>query len=374
MQSIGQSDLTVFNGDAVGLVGGAVRLTSFDREFTRGSVFSPNAINLQWDFSAKFSFRIQDNVRDGADGLTFALVGNGPSGQLGDDGGALGYGRRQRSGIANSIAIEYDTFLNSELNDPSKNHVGLNLNGEMGAAKRNDSLPIFDTGKIIYSWINYYSVSGRIDVFVSEKDDKNSAILALRDSIDIDSVIERSSAYAGFTASTGSERSSHDILQFQLLSYSGSTDPSQPGTVQPDPSQPGASIPSDGGPGGGSEADILTGSWKPKGRFKRSNKKPITATIWGSSTKSADLIDVTSVYADKNLVRDGIGAFGALTKKKTLAYQFKDFNKDGFKDLRLAFNQKDLKNTGAASTAELNLIGRYTDGNPFAVLAATPII
>lgn len=364
MVAINQSNLTVLNGTAVKLESGAVRLTPKNQNFASGSVFSDTVLNTRWDFSAKFSFQIKDNVRDGADGLTFAIIGNAPAGQIGGNGGALGYGiRSSQPGIQNSIAIEYDTFLNLEYGDPSRNHIGLDINGNLGPASKNDRLPIFDSGKVVYSWINYYAISGRIDVFVNTVDDKNSAILGLRQSINIADITGKNEGYAGFTGATGLDTSTHDILNFELLSY-------LPNTINPD--QDGLEGGGEAAPGTPSE-DKITGRWKPKGKLKPSNKKPVSMTILGTpSSRNVRDIDITSIYADNDVIRDGDGATVALNKKRRLSYQYKDYNKDKIKDLRLNFNSRDLLAVGASTTTELSLFGRYNDGIPFAALANTP--
>jgi hypothetical protein len=95
-------------------------------------------------FTSYFAFRLTPcgsatvctggaSTGDGtADGITFMLQnasgyagsGSGISGSgpniIGPAGGSMGY-----SGIDNSLAVEFDTFDNSELDDPNNNHIAV---------------------------------------------------------------------------------------------------------------------------------------------------------------------------------------------------------------------------------------------------------
>ena len=128
-----------------------------------GSAFTSSRVNTS-QFSTWFTFRITDSHGGngdptlGADGLAFVLQSVSSS-SIGSGGGCLGYG-----GIAPSVIVEFDTHSNStvagsEFNDPSANHVGINLNGNPDHGE--DALytitvgPDFDDGNLWHVWIDY---------------------------------------------------------------------------------------------------------------------------------------------------------------------------------------------------------------------------
>eukprot|EP00455_Lapot_gusevi_P000473 TRINITY_DN10216_c0_g2_i1.p1 TRINITY_DN10216_c0_g2~~TRINITY_DN10216_c0_g2_i1.p1 ORF type:complete len:168 (-),score=53.29 TRINITY_DN10216_c0_g2_i1:19-492(-) len=82
----------------------------------------PIWLNLDQGFTTKFSFRMNGGD-NGADGFAFVIQGAG-SYVLGDDASGLGYGS-----IKQSIAFEFDTYKNGDLNDPNNNHISVHTRG-----------------------------------------------------------------------------------------------------------------------------------------------------------------------------------------------------------------------------------------------------
>lgn len=368
-QIVNHADLSILNKDATrkpsGDGGTVIRLTSGTQEFSAGSAFSSFKINLEQDFSLNFAFRIKDSVRDGGDGMTFAVTADDPTGQVGGDGQALGYaagitasGETYRNGISNSIAIEFDTFFNPSIGDPNNNHIGLNKNGVFGPTSSSKALPTFDSGDEFYSWIDYYSLTKRIDVFVSPANNKNTAVLGYQGKLDIPSTINSSEGYVGFTASSGSAVSAHDILDFQFRSFSTPTEPSIPGDGQANDLN----------------EDKLTGYWKPK-KIKLSSKKRVSAYILGDpSLEGVREINIKSIFADDDTLRDSTGTKVATNKKGKLLFKYKDFNRDGVEDLRLGFKARELQGHIEKGASELNIFGTYKDGSSFAMLSEPPTL
>jgi hypothetical protein len=113
---VAQNNLPLFN-----LVGAAVlledrlRLTSEESD-QAGAAWLPSKQLAQGGFEATFQFQIST---DGADGLAF-VIQNASGSALGDSGGGMGY-----HWIANSLAVEFDTWENipedfpSQLGDPN---------------------------------------------------------------------------------------------------------------------------------------------------------------------------------------------------------------------------------------------------------------
>lgn len=111
-----------FNGDAFDLGGGCIQLTP-DTSWQSGSVWFPDTLNLDQPFviSCSMNFGTRDGI--GADGIAFVLQNTNPF-QLGMNGEGLGY-----QGLNNSLDIEFDTFQNVNLNDPSVDHIAIMRNG-----------------------------------------------------------------------------------------------------------------------------------------------------------------------------------------------------------------------------------------------------
>jgi hypothetical protein len=86
-----------------------------------GSVWSQNKIDLSFDFEIQATLNLGAND-GGADGIAFVLQPLCTG--LGSSGGGLGY-----QGINPSVAVEYDTWINSENNDPFQDHMSIQQNG-----------------------------------------------------------------------------------------------------------------------------------------------------------------------------------------------------------------------------------------------------
>ena len=114
--------LTV-NGDADTAVNNVgiryLRITSAERFTGSSSVWYSDQVNVAQGFVTHFKFRVRplSSSWTTADGFAFVIQGSGPS-ALGDAGGWLGY-----TGIADSLAVEFDTFTNPW--DPNNNHVAI---------------------------------------------------------------------------------------------------------------------------------------------------------------------------------------------------------------------------------------------------------
>jgi len=95
-----------------------LRITSAE-PYTASSVWYSTPVNVTQGFVTHFKFRVRpvSSSRAPADGFAFVIQGSGPS-ALGNYGGYLGY-----QGIADSLAVEFDTFTNPW--DPNNNHVAI---------------------------------------------------------------------------------------------------------------------------------------------------------------------------------------------------------------------------------------------------------
>jgi hypothetical protein len=199
-----QTGLTVTDGV---VVNGALVLAS-DRQDRRGAFFTTAQQDVT-DFSAVFQFRISspggisDGTAAGADGLAFVIQRAGAA-QIGSFGSGLGYG-----GIGNSLAVEFDTFRNS--NDPDSNHIGVNTGGNMTSLTTVGVGTAFDNGIVWTVWVDYNGTA--LEVRASQDAIRpSSATLAY--SVNLTSVLGGSAAHVGFTAATASAFGNHEVLNF----------------------------------------------------------------------------------------------------------------------------------------------------------------
>jgi hypothetical protein len=153
-----------------------------------------------------------------ADGFTF-IVQNSPQGltALGGSGGQLGFG--SPGGIANSVAVEFDTHNNlSGAGDPNEEHIAVDTLGTLPNSASQASLRgIASTPGLIrdlqihQARITYApgSISIYIDNFVTPR---------LTVPIDLASTLSLNGgqAYVGFTAGTGTGFGNFDILNWQF--------------------------------------------------------------------------------------------------------------------------------------------------------------
>lgn len=116
-----QAQVYVVNGDASALGGDCFQITPAQNN-QAGSVWSQNKVNLAQDFEIHAELNFGNKDGNGADGIAFVFqpVCTG----LGSLGGGIGY-----QGITPSLAVEYDTWMNTENNDLSQDHIAIQQNG-----------------------------------------------------------------------------------------------------------------------------------------------------------------------------------------------------------------------------------------------------
>ncbi len=112
------------NGNAISNGNSCYTLTN-NQNSQNGSIWSDNKIDLRFNFDINYSVYLGGSPA-GADGMAFVLQRAGNTIQ-GSSGSGMGYG-----GISPSIAIEYDTYINSDFQayDPLYDHMALMVNGE----------------------------------------------------------------------------------------------------------------------------------------------------------------------------------------------------------------------------------------------------
>ena len=190
-----------------------------------GSAFSQATINAS-TFSTFFEFRltnpggISDGTEIGADGFVFVV--QPVSSSIGGSGGGLGY-----AGISPSVGVEFDTFQNGW--DPSSNHVGVDVNGDVVSVQTVVEPTKFDNGNLWYAWVDYDGTT--LDVRYSQTPNRPTNANLSR-VINIPSIIGSTTAFVGFTAGTGSAFENHDIITWQ---YNDSFSPINNVATAPEP-------------------------------------------------------------------------------------------------------------------------------------------
>lgn len=160
-------------------------------------------------FSTAFEFRItnpggiSDGIEVGADGFTFIVQKEGVN-VVGGTGDGLGI-----SGIAPSVAVEFDTFKNAA--DPNSNHVGIDLNGSINSVTTFNVGTKLDNGTKWTAWIDYDGTN--LEVRLANNGVRPGSAL-LTHSLNIPATLDSNTAYIGFTASTGSAWGNYDILSW----------------------------------------------------------------------------------------------------------------------------------------------------------------
>lgn len=195
--------------------GTVLRLTSATANQS-GSAFSLTTVNAA-TFSTFFKFRITNpggtifdcNQKSGADGLVFAA--QAVSSSVGGLGQGIGY-----DGIAKSVGVEFDTWCNQANNDPSSNHIGIDLNGSVnhgtGSPNTVNVATDFDDGNVWFAWIDYNGTT--MDVRANQTGVRSATPLLSRD-FDLTALMGQPNAYIGFTSGTGADWGNHDILSWE---------------------------------------------------------------------------------------------------------------------------------------------------------------
>ena len=96
-----------------------------------GSVWNNNKIDLSQSFDFKFDINLGRFDANGADGIAFVLQPISTS--VGSTGGGLGY-----DGITPAVGVTVDTYQNGNNNDPTYDHIAIQLNGDLNHGSVNN--------------------------------------------------------------------------------------------------------------------------------------------------------------------------------------------------------------------------------------------
>jgi len=191
---------------------------------------APFVLGGNGTFSTVFDFQItepaglDDIDGPGADGITFVLQSL-TSDFGGAPGGYLGYGGTDPA-LANSIAIEFDTFFNEyieasqsvtygDIRDPDGNHVGVDINGSVWSVATAAFPTRMNDGDVFRAWIDYSGLNQTLEVRLALSGARpTDPLLAYQ--IDLLSVLGTDEVFAGFTGAEAGGIGTHDILSWTL--------------------------------------------------------------------------------------------------------------------------------------------------------------
>jgi len=168
-------------------------------------------------FSTTFHFQItslqginDDDGNNGGDGFAF-VIQNSSVTALGGIGGGIGY-----DGMANSVAVEFDTFRNAGFGDPNGNHISIHTGGTAANSDNENhslgiatNLPYMSDGNIHTAGILY--LPGTMTVSL-DGSDVLSVPLNLSTKLNLNS----GNAWVGFTAAFLAASENHDILNWSV--------------------------------------------------------------------------------------------------------------------------------------------------------------
>ncbi len=152
-----------------------------------------------------FDFRL-----GGGAGFAFVIQNHDPQ-YVSDHGASLGY-----LNLPNSVAIEFDTYENFQLNDPSHSHISVHTLGtspnshEESASLGSYNTPsIMDDGDVHTAKISYRP--GTMEIFL---DDLINPVLEVPLDLSTTLDLDAGRAWVGFTSSTGANAEKQEILNW----------------------------------------------------------------------------------------------------------------------------------------------------------------
>jgi glucose/arabinose dehydrogenase len=194
--------------------------------FQAGAAWHQIKQNVGEGFRTSFTFRLTGISGGGADGFAM-VIQNSALTALGGNGCRNGY-----DGIANSIAIEFDTWQSEScepgfVNDPNDNHVSIHTRGtlpnsavESASLGISTAIPNMSDGAIHAVVVEY---DGSVmSVYI---DNVSTPVLTVAVDLSSTLALDGQSAWIGFTGGTGGGYENHDILSWSFTEESGSSGP-----------------------------------------------------------------------------------------------------------------------------------------------------
>lgn len=114
------------------------------------------------------------------------------------------------------LAVELDTCLNKNLNDPDDNHIGIDING-IESNPVNSLLDVdLKSGRAIQVRIYYNPDFGQLSVYAAYSGE--TLVKVIEKPINLSDIIP-TPVYVGFTAATGDFLESHEVINWTFNSF-----------------------------------------------------------------------------------------------------------------------------------------------------------
>jgi len=205
------------NSDAA-IVGSVLRIAPAERwKIGSAYYFQKQHLGLPGGWTTTFRFRLSNPggvLNGGADGFAFVIQDDSSSAIGSGAGGFIGYGL-----IPRSLAVEFDTWLNSSYNDPDDNHVAVHTNWSLLNYPDDTTLLgratpgfILKDGNTHTATITYDG-NGQLSISL----DGIPTLSVTFDHSTYLSILDTSGfAWIGFTSATGDAWQDHDILEWSF--------------------------------------------------------------------------------------------------------------------------------------------------------------
>ncbi len=191
-----------------------LRLTDGGATETR-SAFYTTPVNVQ-SFTNTFSFQL---TNPNADGFTFTIQNSGPT-AVGPAGGGLGYGAAAPGnplGIPVSVAVKFDLYNNDGEGSDSTGMYTDGASPTIPAVDMTSSGVNLHSGDIMNVQMTYNGTTLAWTI----TDATTGASFTDSVAVNIPSTVGGSTAYVGFTAGTGGQSSTQEILSWTFTSSDG---------------------------------------------------------------------------------------------------------------------------------------------------------
>jgi Chitobiase/beta-hexosaminidase C-terminal domain len=190
------------------------------------SAWFTTPVNVQ-SFTTDFSLQL---INPNADGMTFTIQNAGLT-ALGPSGGGLGYGAQLPGGtpgIPTSIAVKFDLFQNSH---EGNNSTGLYTNG---ASPTSPAITLgggvnLHSGDIFQVHMTYDGTTLTMTI----TDTVTNATFTNSWTIDIPGTVGSTAALAGFTAGTGGQTATQEIISWTYSSNGSAQQPAATPVISP---------------------------------------------------------------------------------------------------------------------------------------------
>jgi hypothetical protein len=183
-------------------------------------------------FSTSFSFGILiPNTSFVGDGLAFVIVSSNDFDPTVASGGWMGLSNSTDNGNASNhlFAVEFDTFYNPELGDPSDSHIGVDVNGvrsiktynlcsDSSSNSTNCSYFMVEVSQFYYGWIDYMAETGLLEVYFSNETSKPQSPQLVVNNFNLSEfLVPDGYMYVGFSASVPGVSSNYP--EYNLYSW-----------------------------------------------------------------------------------------------------------------------------------------------------------